>query len=78
MSKQIAVRLPDELVDFIDRQVGDGKASSRADVITHAVEHERRRELAIRDAAIFAQSREGDDFEALAAYAARIPRSDLD
>jgi Arc/MetJ-type ribon-helix-helix transcriptional regulator len=78
MSKQIAVRLPDDLVDFIDRQVGNGKASSRADVIAHAVEHERRHELAARDAAIFAQAKEGDDFEALAAYSVRIPRTELD
>jgi Arc/MetJ-type ribon-helix-helix transcriptional regulator len=29
-STQIAIRLPDEMVEFIDRQVRDGKRKSRA------------------------------------------------
>jgi Arc/MetJ-type ribon-helix-helix transcriptional regulator len=68
MSKQLTVRLPDELVDFIDRRVVQG-ATSRAAVIAAAVERERRREVAERDAKILAQVGKDDDFDALAAFA---------
>ena len=43
MSKQIAVRLPDHLVEFVDGLVTDGEAKSRAAVVTRALERERRR-----------------------------------
>jgi len=56
MSKQIAVRLPDELVEFIDKLVQRGSASSRAAYVTRALERERRRDVAARDAAILAQA----------------------
>ncbi|MHB8317935.1 MAG: ribbon-helix-helix domain-containing protein [Acidimicrobiales bacterium] len=42
------VRLPEELVEFIDERVGHGEAGSRAAVVTAALERERRRELATR------------------------------
>jgi Arc/MetJ-type ribon-helix-helix transcriptional regulator len=41
MSKQIVVRLPDELVDFIDGVVDSGGGRSRAAVIANALERER-------------------------------------
>ena len=78
MSTQIAVRLPEELVDFIDRLVADGRASSRAAVVSQALQRERRRELAARDAAILAAGVEDDDLNALAEHAARTPLDDLD
>jgi Arc/MetJ-type ribon-helix-helix transcriptional regulator len=37
MSKQIAVRLPDDLVDFVDEIVDSGTARSRAIVVTRAL-----------------------------------------
>lgn len=78
MSMQIAVRLPDELVTFIDELVAQGRASSRAAVVTRAVEHERRQAIAARDAAILAGSEPDADLDRLAEFAARIPMSDLD
>ena len=79
MSTQIAVRLPEELVEFIDRLVADGRAPSRAAVVSQALKRERRRELAARDAAILAAVAENDDdLDALAEHAARTPLDDLD
>ncbi|WP_164702979.1 ribbon-helix-helix domain-containing protein [Modestobacter sp. KNN46-3] len=76
MSTQIAVRLPEELVQFIDQLVADGKAESRAAVVSRALQHERRRQVAARDAAILAGGGD-DDFDALAQHAARTPLDDL-
>jgi Arc/MetJ-type ribon-helix-helix transcriptional regulator len=78
MSKQITVRLPDELVEFMDRLVDDNKASSRASVVARAMERERRRELAARDAAILAQHGDYPDLEGLAAAAGGTVLTDLD
>ena len=62
MSTQIAVRLPDETVAFLDRLVREKKAASRAEeIIARALERERRREMAARDAAILAESGEDPD-----------------
>lgn len=73
MSRQIAVRLPDDVVDFIDRMVGEGRESSRAAVVARAVERERRRELAVQDARILAEAAADDDLDDLAKYAASTP-----
>lgn len=73
MSKQIAVRLPDDLVAFLDRLVRDGQVSSRAAVVSRALERERRRETAARDAAILAQTDEDPDLDSLAEYVAGVP-----
>jgi Arc/MetJ-type ribon-helix-helix transcriptional regulator len=79
MSTQIAVRLPEELVQFIDRLVAEGRASSRAGVVSQALQRERRRELAARDAAILAGAVDDeDDLDDLAEHAARTPLDDLD
>ncbi|WP_222270968.1 ribbon-helix-helix domain-containing protein [Modestobacter marinus] len=77
MSTQIAVRLPEELVQFIDRLVSEGRAPSRAAVVSRALERERRRDVAARDAAILAAGQDGDDFDALAEHAARTSLDDL-
>lgn len=78
MSTQIAVRLPEELVEFVDRLVADGRAASRAAVVTRALHRELRREIAARDAAILAaDSLPDDDMDALAEHAAGIPLDDL-
>ncbi len=77
MSKQLTVRLADDLVDFIDRRIKDGKAPSRAAVVAAAVDRERRRAIAERDVAILAQTAQGDDLDELAAYAARTALPDL-
>jgi len=79
MSTQIAVRLPDEVVEFVDSQVSSGAARSRADFIWHAIRREQRRLLAERDAAIYAaMSTEDDEFAGLAGYAAQVSLDELD
>jgi Arc/MetJ-type ribon-helix-helix transcriptional regulator len=67
MSTQITVRLPEDLVAFVDALVADGSVSSRADAVTRALRRERRRELALRDVEILRVH--GDpDLEAIAAH----------
>lgn len=75
MSTQIAVRLPDDLVEFIDTIVESGGGRSRAAVVSRALERERRRVVAARDAEILARTGQDPDLAALAAYAAGL-RSD--
>jgi Arc/MetJ-type ribon-helix-helix transcriptional regulator len=74
MSKQIAVRLPDDLVDFVDEIVDSGTERSRAAVVTRALQRERRRELAERDARILARTGPAPELTGLAEYAAGLPR----
>jgi Arc/MetJ-type ribon-helix-helix transcriptional regulator len=78
MTKQIAVRLPDDLVEFIDELVDQGGATSRAAVVARAIDRERRRAVAARDAAILADAGSDADLDELAEFAARIPLDDLD
>jgi Arc/MetJ-type ribon-helix-helix transcriptional regulator len=73
MSKQIAVRLSDELVEFVDSEVGSGVGQSRAAVVTRALERERRRAVAARDAEILAQAGSDPELAGLAEYAAGLP-----
>lgn len=73
MTIQIAVRLPDDIVAFVDEQVNSGAAPSRAAVVARALEHERRREAAERDAAIYAATTGPDDLDELAMWAASRP-----
>jgi Arc/MetJ-type ribon-helix-helix transcriptional regulator len=69
VSKQIAVRLPEEVVDFIDREVDQRHIESRASFVLKALERERRRLIAARDAEILAErTTADDDFDALAAH----------
>jgi len=74
MSKQIAVRLPDDLVDFVDGIVDSGTERSRAAVVTRALERERRREVAERDARILARTGPDPELAGLAEHAAGLPR----
>jgi Arc/MetJ-type ribon-helix-helix transcriptional regulator len=66
------------MVAFIDELVSHGEASSRAQVVSRALERERRRRGAEKDAAIYAAEKVDDDLDALAAYASRTPLDDLD
>lgn len=65
MTTQIAVRLPDELVAFLDEQVAKGTAASRAALVTTALEREMRRVVAQHDAAILQRVGAVDDLDAL-------------
>jgi Arc/MetJ-type ribon-helix-helix transcriptional regulator len=73
MSKQIAVRLSDELVAFVDGEVDSGAGRSRAAVVTRALERERRRAVAAQDAEILAQAGSDPELAGLAEYAAGLP-----
>ena len=73
MSKQIAVRLPDELVDFVDDVVTSGAGRSRAAVVTRALERERRRMIAARDAEILGATGPDPELAGLAEYATGLP-----
>lgn len=70
MSKQIAVRLPEELVEFVDEIVDAGEGRSRAAVVTRALERERRRVVAAHDAEILARTGPDPELAGLAGYAA--------
>jgi Arc/MetJ-type ribon-helix-helix transcriptional regulator len=73
MSIQIAVRLPESMVEFLDRLVAEGQATSRASVVERALAREFRRLIAARDAAILAEAGADPDMDSLADYAARAP-----
>ncbi len=69
MSKQIAVRLPDELVAFVDELVDSGVERSRAAVVSRALTRERRRAVAARDAEILARTGPDLELQGLAEHA---------
>ncbi len=73
MSKQITVRLADDLVEFLDEVVGSGKQRSRAAVVSRALARERRRMVATRDVEILAATGPDPDLAALAEHAADLP-----
>lgn len=69
MSTQIAVRLPDEIVTFIDAEIAEAKAKSRAEFVLRALERERRRTLALRDAMILNKTKNTpDDLDSLVTW----------
>ena len=65
MTTQIAVRLPDEMVAFLDRSVATGKAASRAALVAAAVEREMRRQAAEQDAQVLREHGAADDLDDL-------------
>ena len=73
MTTQITVRLDDDLVEFVDQLVRDGKEKSRASAVSRAIQRERRREAAERDARILADLRHPDDLDSLVDYTSRNP-----
>jgi Arc/MetJ-type ribon-helix-helix transcriptional regulator len=68
MTTQIAVRLPDDLVTYVDQLVRDG-AGSRATVLTRALTMFRQHLTAERDARILEELGDYDDFDGLTAVA---------
>ncbi|WP_308199886.1 ribbon-helix-helix domain-containing protein [Actinotalea sp. K2] len=70
MSTQIAVRLPDEMVAFLDRAVAAGQAPSRAALVASAVEREMRRLLAEHDAQTLGRHGSTDDLDGLVRWTA--------
>jgi Arc/MetJ-type ribon-helix-helix transcriptional regulator len=81
MSTQIAVRLPDDLVAFVDEQVRTGQASSRADLVARLINRERRRAAQAREIEILratADQPDPDDLASLHRWAARQADAALD
>ena len=70
MTVQISLRLPDHLVEFLDRSVSTGAASSRADIVSVALEREKRRQAALADAAIVNAEGTQDDLDSLVEWTA--------
>jgi Arc/MetJ-type ribon-helix-helix transcriptional regulator len=71
MSKQIAMRLPDATVDFLDRAIAQGSAKSRTELVQRALKREELRQMAEQDARIYAADRTAgihDDMDDLAAW----------
>ena len=77
MTKQIAVRLPDDLVDFLDELVASGDEASRAAIVTRALKREKRRLGALRDVEILTRPGPDDDLNYLARFASQVPQ-DID
>lgn len=68
MTTQIAVRLPDEVVAFLDHEIQDGGAGSRAEIVTRALEREWRLRRAERDAEILRSCGPEDDLDEAVAW----------
>ena len=49
VSTQIAVRLPDELVAYVDAAVAAGRVKSRAELVARLIERDARRQRAEQD-----------------------------
>ena len=49
VSTQIAVRLPDELVAYVDQAVAAGRVKSRAELVARLIERDARRQRAEED-----------------------------
>lgn len=69
MSTQIAIRLPDQMVAYLDRAVAEGRTTSRAAFVATALEREMRRLAAEQDAAILKDD-PADDLDAVVSWTA--------
>ena len=66
MSTQIAVRLPDELVAYVDQAVAAGRVSSRAELVRRLIARDARRQRAEEDLAHLIEVGALEDAETLA------------
>jgi Arc/MetJ-type ribon-helix-helix transcriptional regulator len=66
MSTQIAVRLPEELVAYVDEAVAAGRARSRADLVARLLARDARRHRAEQDLVRLARKGALRDAETLA------------
>lgn len=73
MSTQIAVRLPDELVVYIDELIAQHLVKSRAEFVAKAVARERRHRTAMADVDVLRRVGSDSELDALAAYQAAHP-----
>jgi Arc/MetJ-type ribon-helix-helix transcriptional regulator len=70
MTTQIAIRLPDELVEFVDSMVRRGVVTSRAAFIARLLEREHRREQALEDVEIIKRVGPDPELNAIAKWQA--------
>lgn len=70
MTTQIAVRLPDAMVAFLDREVAAGRAASRAEVVSAALEREMRRRAAQADVDLLCRVGASDNLDVLVEWSA--------
>ncbi|MGD8200038.1 hypothetical protein ACQE98_05190 [Ornithinimicrobium sp. W1679] len=68
MTTQIAVRLPDAMVRFLDRSVASGRAASRAALVAAALEREMRLQAAQQDVQTLKKKGTVDDLDELVAW----------
>jgi hypothetical protein len=73
MTIQVAARLPDETVAFIDAQVAAGAAPNRAAWLARAAERQRSYEIGERAARIYAESGEDPDLVDLVTWRSGRP-----
>ena len=66
MSTQIAVRLPDELVAYVDSAVASGRVKSRADLVSRLIARDARRQRAEDDLQLLIKAGALEDLDALA------------
>jgi Arc/MetJ-type ribon-helix-helix transcriptional regulator len=66
VSIQIAVRLPDELVAYVDQAVAAGRVKSRAELVARLIERDARRQRAEEDLQRLIRRGAVNDPEALA------------
>lgn len=73
MTTQIAVRLPDDVVAFLDRSVASGDSPSRAALVAEALEREMRRRAALADVEILTRRGTDDDLDDLVTWSTGHP-----
>ena len=66
MSTQIAVRLPDALVAYVDQAVAAGRVKSRAELVSRLIARDARRQRAEEDLQRLIEAGALDDPDALA------------
>ncbi len=66
MSTQIAVRLPDDLVAYVDQAVAEGRVKSRAELVTRLIARDARRRRAEEDLQRLIEAGALDDVDAFA------------
>ncbi len=71
MTRQIAVRLPEDLVVYLDEAVASGRASSRASIVARALQRDRRRAAAERDLEILRETGPSDGLDELVEWATK-------
>lgn len=68
MTTQIAVRLPDDVVRFLDASVAAGDVPSRAALVAKALEREMRLRAALADVRRLDEAGTADDLDDLVAW----------